>query len=161
MSFASTPRSWYVSFIGAEKTVSLVRTYTSHQRQWGIHAKYESTAWYGWRTRKGRTSENANLSATSLVHSNRRVSWRVNLRTETGTVVTFASWPASLSHKVITWDQQVHVKFGLKCVSLNLNGFIIWSTSWVVHARGPANVRSFPLMLSLRIAINVSRAISW
>lgn len=49
------------------------------------------------------TSENANLSATSLVHSNNRVSWRVNLRIETGTVVTFASCPASLSHNVITY----------------------------------------------------------
>lgn len=48
------------------------------------------------------TSENANLSATSFVHSNNRVSWRVTLRIDTGTVVTFASCPASLSHNVIT-----------------------------------------------------------
>lgn len=52
---------------------------------------------------KNSTSENANLSATSFVHSNNRVSWRVNRKTETGTVVTLASWPASLSHNVITW----------------------------------------------------------
>lgn len=48
------------------------------------------------------TSENANLSATSFVHSNKRVSWRVKRKIETGTVVTFASCPASLSHNVIT-----------------------------------------------------------
>lgn len=34
-------------------------------------------------------------------------------------------------------------------------------TSWVVHARGPAKVRSFPLTFSLRRAINVNRAMSW
>ena len=39
---------------------------------------------------------------------------------------------------------------------------ITWAglTSWVVHARGPANVRSFPLTFSLRKAISVSLAIS-
>lgn len=38
---------------------------------------------------------------------------------------------------------------------------ITWGlTSWVVHARGPANVRSFPLTFSLRKAISVSLAIS-
>lgn len=33
-------------------------------------------------------------------------------------------------------------------------------TSWVVQARGPANVRSLPLMFSFRKATNVNRAIS-
>jgi len=33
-------------------------------------------------------------------------------------------------------------------------------TSWVVQARGPANVRSLPFNLSFRMAINVKRAIS-
>lgn len=54
------------------------------------------------------TSENANLSATSFVHSKQRVSCRVNFKTETGTVVTFASCPASLSHNVITQRQRQH-----------------------------------------------------
>lgn len=49
------------------------------------------------------TSENASLSATSFVHWKHRVNWRVNLKTATGTVVTLASCPANLSHKVITW----------------------------------------------------------
>lgn len=81
------------------------------------------------------TSENANRSATSLVHSKRRVSWRVNLRTETGTVVTFASWPASLSHKVITWDSSgfknvkthtyKHTRLYLPCDTNWIDGIII------------------------------------
>jgi len=33
-------------------------------------------------------------------------------------------------------------------------------TSWVVQARGPANVRSLPFNFSFRMAINVKRAIS-
>lgn len=53
-----------------------------------------------------RTSVKANLSATSLVHWKSRVNRRVSLKTETGTVVTFASCPASLSQSVITWDNQ-------------------------------------------------------
>ena len=34
-------------------------------------------------------------------------------------------------------------------------------TSWVVQARGPAKVRSFPLIFSFRNATSVSRAISY
>jgi len=34
-------------------------------------------------------------------------------------------------------------------------------TSWVVQARGPANVKSFLAAFSFRIAINVSRATSY
>lgn len=35
------------------------------------------------------------------------------------------------------------------------------STSWVVQARGPANVNSFLLIFSFRKAIKVNRAMSW
>jgi hypothetical protein len=141
------------------------------------------------------TSENASLSATSFVHWKNRVNWRVNLKTATGTVVTLASCPANLSHNVITWRINKHLKYPTSEWSNELyhrlkrsndaypmeidlidlqtfwTSYVInflqkgsrnqFITSWVVQARGPANVKSFLAAFSFRIAINVSRATSY
>lgn len=105
MSFPSTPSRLYVSAMGTEKTVSLVRTYTRMGQRISPSIKDLPNTIIRKGNARNPTSENANLSATSLVHSNNRVSCRVNLKMETGTVVTFASCPASLSHNAITCEQ--------------------------------------------------------
>lgn len=118
------------------------------------------------------TSENANRSATSVVHWKSRVSKRVVFRTPTGTVVTLASCPANRSHKLMTCinysrklfssDESTYMPstcmvWPIKCNARSLEKQV---TSWVVQARGPANVIAFLSAFSFRSAVKVRRATS-